>query len=308
MLFKPLTAAGKVVLLISQHFPQIPIKPLHTITPKPITEKVTFEVRTKQIVGDLFIPKSSGKHSGIIVVMGIDTSEKDKPIILGFCETLARLGYVAFWPRSEELDKGMPGLEEPEVFVKAFEYLGERPEVDSKRISFVGFSVGSSIAMVAAQDQAINKKVHSLVFFGGYYNALDYVTSLATKTMIVNGQTSPWEPSESAVSHVEKILAQRGTSLEHKGDDTRLLRYSPDQKLDTFKAAIFILHEKADSFVPYAESVKLKQALEAAEKKPQAFHLANLFEHVQPKKGFSPEIIREFVGLFGFLHKVFMYL
>lgn len=313
--FKQIAAGGKVALLISQQFEQIPIKPLHTITPKPTTEKATFELSGKQIVGDLFIPKSDGRNPAIIIVMGVDTGEENKQIILSFAETLARLGYVVFWPRSEVLDLGTPGFEDSSVFVEAFNYLTKREDVEKERISFVGFSIGSSFAMAAAEDESINKQAHALVFFGGFYNVFDYLDSLATKTMVVDGQTVAWEPGEGAISHTEKILEKEGVSLGKIKDrkiseeeKERLLRLSPDQTLDKFSAAIFILHEKADNFVPYVESIKLNEALMKNGREPKAFHLANLFEHVQPKDGFSPEIIKEFAGLFGFLHKVFMYL
>jgi len=309
---KPLTAGAKVLLLLSQEFPQVPIKPLHKITQEPKTEKVRIE---KKIIGDLLIPRGKNKMPALIVAMGVKTSDKDRRVLLDFCETLSRLGYVVLWPRLEDLEKDVVKFEEPQTFIDAFEYLENLEFVDKKRISYVGFSVGSSLTIVAAEDEKINSKVRSVVFFGGYYSILDYLTALSTKKVTLDGQTIKWNPHESAIDHAQEILVKEGLWLdmlnkESSPDPTstkRLLRFSPDQKINALKANIFILHEKSDAFVPYTESIKLKKALED-EGKVLVYYQANLFEHVQPKKEMSYEIVIEFLGLFDFLHKVFMYL
>lgn len=310
LFFQPIVAATKVLLLISEQFPQIPLKPLHLFTNQPKHEQVQFG---DGIIADLFLPNRAEEKPAIILAMGVRTNEKDKPILLGFADTLTRLGYVVIWPRLEELDKERIKYERPQTFLSSFQYLQQHPKIDKNRISFVGFSVGSSIAMVAAEDQNINDQVRSLIFFGGYYNIYDYLKALATKSMVVDGQNISWDPSVDGVNHAKGILESEGIEPEQfisaslsKEDTNRLLQYSPDQNLENFKAAIFILHEKSDNYVPYVESIKLRQALEG--KVPITFHIANLFEHVQPKKGFSPDVIKEFAGLFVFLHKLFMYL
>lgn len=310
----PLLAISRVFLLISEQFPQIPIKPLHLLTNQPKHQRVSFG---EGIVGDLFLPNYTSKRPAAVVAMGVRTNEKDLPILLAFCDSLARLGYVVLWPRLEALDQEKIKFEQPQTFVDSFHYLASRPEVNSERISFVGFSVGSSLAMVALEDPAIKTSVHSLVFFGGFYNIFDYLNSLATKSFIVNGQKVSWSPDQDGVNHAQGILEKEGLTLDQFKDEAirrqineeqlkQLLSLSPDQNLDNYQAPIFILHEKADSFVPYVESIKLKQTLEG--KVPITFHLANLFEHVQPKKGLSLSLLGEFAGLFGFLYKVFLYL
>ena len=311
----PLAAAAKVVLLIAQEFPQIPFRPLHNITQDPIVEKVQFSPSPDgaKAVGDLFIPKNVNIKPAIIVAMGLKTSDKDRPILLGFCETLARLGYVVLWPRSVDLENDVIKLEEPQTFIDSFNFLKERDDVDKNRISYVGFSVGSSLALVAAEDEKINEYVRSVVFFGGYYSILDYLSSLSTNTIVLDKQTTRWQAAKSAVDHAQRTLEKEGLLLNMFDKKNlldpelagRLSRFSPDQNIDSVNAKIFILHEKSDTFVPYTESIKLKQALEE-KGKSYDYHLANLFKHVQPKEGISVEMINEFSGLFVFLHKVFM--
>lgn len=317
VIHRPLAAASKVLLLVSQEFPQIPFKPLHRITSKPSMEKVQFG--KQKIVGDLFVPHNTNKKPAIIIAMGVKTSDKDRPILLSFCETLARLGYVVLWPRRVDLEKDVIRFEEPQTFIDGFSYLEERSDVGKNKISFIGFSVGSSLTLVAAEDKKINNKIRSVVFFGGYYNILDYLSALSTKTLILDKKTIKWEAAESAIDQAQEILEKEGLALDLFNNKSpldpdltyRLLRFSPDQNIDSLKAKIFILHEKSDTFVPYTESIKLKQALEAlpAGRKVSYVHRqANLFEHVQPKKEISYETVREYLGLFGFLYKVFSFL
>ena len=81
----------------------------------------------------------------------------------------------------------------------------------------------------------------------------------------------------------------------------RLRHVSPSEHIDTFKARIFILHDKGDDFVPYFESVKLNQDLPRIEK---TYIMTDLFEHVQPGKGISLSTVRDFVRLYGFLYEI----
>lgn len=319
---KQLATHLKIALFITEEFPQIPVKPLGILTANPQHEKVDFETSNGKVVADLFIPKAQGKKPALIVAMGIKTAEDDKPLILKFSDTLSRLGYVVFWPRLKVLDEGVSLPEEPETFIKSFEYLSGQDFVKREKISFIGFSVGSSVAMKAAEDPTINDKVHGLIFFGGYFDVFDYYVSLSTKTTKLNGQILPWDPAPDAVDHAKGLLKTRGADRLIKifeatssaqaynlikgapqDEIDGLKKYNPKEKPDQFKASIFILHDKSDTYVPYVESIKLDRALSQHPNK--TFLITDLFEHVQPNR---PINIGELVKLYGFLYKVFSFL
>ncbi len=299
------------LLLLSEQFSQVPLKPLGLFTSSPSHQSIKLKSKNGQVVADLFLPANERglvkkrSPSAVILAMGVKTSEKDKPIIINFAKSLVRLGYVVLWPRREELDQGKSLPEEPETFITAFQYLKEQEGVDKKRISLVGFSVGSSIAMVASANTEINEQVRAIVFFGGYYDIFSYLKSLDNKTVLLNGQNMPWQPAEGAVNHFKEILqTQAGLTEEAKAQ--KLHSLSPKEAIPQLKAAVFILHDKADTYVSYNEAIKLKEVLPKEQLK--TFSLVNLFEHVQPKSGFSLEIIGEFFQLYGFIYSVFSYL
>lgn len=312
----------KILLFISEQFPQIPIKPLGMVSNRPFHQQVELDSLNGKIVGDLFIPVDPGKKSAVIMAMGIKTADQDKPLLLRFADTMARLGYVTFWPRLKVLDEGISLPEEPETFTQSFDYLSNLPSVNPQKVSFIGFSVGSSLSMVSAQDPQIRNKVWGFVFFGGYFDVFDYFISLATKTTKLDDQTIPWNPKEDALNHAKGLLEARNASSIIKifeatsaGQASQIVqeasqeevlgmkRYSPKEKLGDFKAKIFILHDKSDTYVPYTQSIELFQALPKGQ--IAAYHISDLFEHVQPSK---PINIGELIKLYGFLYQVLSFL
>ncbi|MBI2007577.1 MAG: hypothetical protein HYS83_02695 [Candidatus Blackburnbacteria bacterium] len=320
LFLKPLSTHTKVILLVSEEFPQIPIKPLGLIAKAPEHRTLELETKAGKAVADLFLP-SRRSAPALVLAMGVRTQEKDKPVILHFARTMSRLGYVVLWPRLETLDKGTPSFEDPETFVDAFEYLESQETVDPRRISFIGFSVGSSVATVAAQDPRIAQNVRALVFFGGYYNAFDYVTSLATGTIVLDGREAPWDPAEGATGHLKEIFERRaakaigvfGVKSRNEAaaflsalpqDELEFLhKLSPSENLEKLRARLFILHDRKDAYVSYTESQRLYNML--PEKENAALLFMNLFEHVQPQKGISLQTAGELLKLYGFLYKVF---
>ena len=322
---KPLMTHFKIILFISEQFPQISIKPLGLLSKSPTYQRIELDSVNGKIVGDLFTPNPSTDAQGrsaLIVAMGIKTTEDDKPLILHFADSLARLGYVVFWPRLEVLDQGQALPEESETFIKAFEYLEKGPFINPERISYMGFSVGSSTAMVASSKSEIRDKVHTLIFFGGYFNIFDYLLSLSTKTFYLGEEKIVWKAAPDAIDHAKGLLEVRGAneilklfhnkSMEEaenllkeapEEEINGLKKYSPSEAVANFKAKIFILHDKSDTYVPYVESIKLSQILPKEQIK--AYHISDLFDHVQPNR---PINVGELLKLYGFLYKTLSYL
>jgi fermentation-respiration switch protein FrsA (DUF1100 family) len=331
---RPIHTHAKTLLLLSEVFPQAPVKPLSALTDPPVHRKIQLASQQGTIVADLFLPTPRSGHSGrhtmpaVMLAMGVKTKARDKPLLLNFAQALSRLGYVVLWPRLQALDKGLSMLEQPDTFLVSFRYLKGLDSVASHRIALMGISVGSSVAFVAAADPRINTDVRALVFFGGYHDIVDYLASLATGMSSFNNRTIAWHPSPEALRHVREILhaanargvaqavmaAAQVRSLEEaeallrsapERELVRLRHVSPSDHIDTFKARIFILHDKGDDFVPYFESAKLNQDLPSTVEK--TYLITDLFEHVQPERGISLSTGRDFVRLYGFLYEIIGY-
>lgn len=299
----PIQTHIKTILFLTREFPLSPVQPLIWLTPKPEYKRIEIKVQDEKIIADLVMSPNAEKNPAVILAMGVRTQAKDKPLILNFADTLARLGYIVFWPRSETLEKGVPSFENPYVFVKSFQYLESLEQIDTTRISFIGFSVGSSIAIVAASDPSIAKKVRAVVFFGGYFNIQEYLSAL---TESVEGKKAGWVPSQGAVEHFQEILKQNNADFSSYKQMKILTKINPAENIDNFKSKVFILHGRNDNYVPYTESYKLYEAL--GQNRIGAFTLVDLFEHVQPKKTISWQTLLEFRKIYWFVYKVLHYI
>jgi acetyl esterase/lipase len=188
LLFREQIAAhARVLLLLSEQLPQIPIKPLTWVTAAPQRGVVELPGGDQRVVADLFLPgdvRDGRRAPGVILAMGIPLLERDRPNLLGFADTLARLGYVVLWPRSASLDAVEWRLEEPGTFARAVDFLRGHEAVDPERVSFFGVSIGASIALVAASQPRTAEEIHAFVAFGAYYDLYDYIGSLVTRSMV----------------------------------------------------------------------------------------------------------------------------
>lgn len=294
---------AKTFLFLTREFP-FGVQPLVWVTSKPVYREIIFQFDNKEAVGSLLIPTrgvkiySERSLPAVVLAMGVRTKEEDRPTIFKFADTLARLGYVVFWPRSAILNEGVADFEDPRVFIRAFELVKNIDVVNPERISFIGFSVGSSVALVAATNETIRNQVRSIVFFGGYYNVRDYLSLLE----LGNG----WNPDEGAVSHLREILREKGVGSIKELKDDSLDIIDPSKHIADLQAKVFILHDKGDHFVPYHESEKLYKVL--PERQVGQFVLVNLFEHVQPKKVFTLASFGEFIKIYSFVYNVLSYL
>src|SRR5918911_62797 len=332
---RPIETHAKTLLLLAEVFPQAPVKPLSALTAPPVHRKIQLASQQGTIVADLFVPTPRSGHRGrhtmpaVMLAMGVKTKARDKPLLLNFAQALSRLGYVVLWPRLQALDKGLSMLEQPDTFLVSFRYLKGLDSVASHRIALMGISVGSSVAFVAAADPRINTDVRALIFFGGYYDIVDYLSSLATGRSSFNNRTIEWHPSSEAVRHVREILRARhaqgiaqafaaATKVRTLGQAGALLRSVPEREMGwlrqvspsnhsgTFKARIFILHDKGDDFVPYLQSAQLNQSL--PQMVERTYLITDLFEHIQPGQHISLSTVRDFVQLYGFLYEIIRYL
>ena len=66
---------------------------------------------------------------------------------------------------------------------------------------------------------------------------------------------------------------------------------SPSSSIDNVTAELFIIHDKADPYIPYTESRRLEAALEGRDDTVAHFDEISLFEHVQPNLNQRPETL-----------------
>jgi len=130
------------------------------------------------------------------------------PALVRFADGLSRAGAVVMIPESSNLQQGdiLPG--EVDGLLQAVAYLRARPEVDPARVGFLGFSVGGSLAILAAEDERGRDQIGFVNAFGSYYDARDLLRAVATRQIQLDGRSVPWAPSELTVWVFSRQLIQ----------------------------------------------------------------------------------------------------
>lgn len=344
----PGRAGLKTVLLIPEIIPGAPFRPLPAFTGEPLQEAVQYPYSGGRAEGTLFRPASDQRYGAVILFLGINP-DMENQTLLRLATGLARDGIVVLLPRPVQLTQGRIAYEEVEAIVGAFRFLQDQPYVNPQRIGLVGFSVGSSLALIAAADPTISRDVRFVNAFGGYYSTESLFTAMTTRQIELDGSTEPWEPTQNALvwfsqqlinsiedaetrSSLERAFVsgeplgpedvgalslqgrfvyealtnrepQRAGELyqalpENLKQDFALL--SPSATLKGLKTAVYIMHDRNDTYIPYTESRRLAAALAGY---PQLHYTEfALFQHVEPTKRLELwSFLREIAKLYGHL-------
>ena len=115
----------------------------------------------------------------ILMVFGVNNLGRNHPAIERVADALARTGVAVLVPDSRTLLEGRLEVGEIDGVVDAFQLLAARPEVDRERLGIFGFSVGGSLALLAATDPAIAGSVRWVNAFGAFADAATYLASVS---------------------------------------------------------------------------------------------------------------------------------
>jgi acetyl esterase/lipase len=192
----PGRVAAKTLLLLPDMFPTSPIRPLTWLTGTPGFDEYSFQFPAGQVDADVYLPPRPGRHGAVILLLGAVGYPRRDPTLVRFADGLARAGAVVMIPESSNLQQGDILPEETEGLQAAVDYLRSRPEVDPGRIGIIGFSVGGSLALLAAEAERGRETIAFVNAFGSYYDARELVVEVASETIEVGDELRRWEPSE----------------------------------------------------------------------------------------------------------------
>ncbi len=179
-----------------------PIRPLDWFSAAPQRSTIPYREGAPGSEGDLaelWLPSwaSADRPAGaILLVLGVNNVGRNHPVVARVAEGLARTGAAVLVPDSRTLLEGRLEVGEIDGVVRAFQALAARPEVDHDRIGIAGFSVGGSLALLAARDPRIASEVRWVNAFGAYADARTYLASVSAHAYrAADGTVVPWEPS-----------------------------------------------------------------------------------------------------------------
>lgn len=192
-------AHARAALLVMDLMSRSPNSLLHTLTKPPTAEPVTIPAPAGPVEAQFYQPAGEGPHGALILVLGYPSNIND-PQLSRVADDLARLGFVVLVPRLPGLRTGQLTHQDVDVLVTTFEWLAARPKVDPTHIGLSGFCVGSSLALVAAEDPRINERVAMVNAFGGYYDLLSLLRATAAHSAYYEGQEYPWQPDRQTIA------------------------------------------------------------------------------------------------------------
>ena len=132
----------------------------------------------------------------ILMVFGVNNLGRNHPAIERVADALARTGVAVLVPDSRTLLEGRMEVGEIGGVVDAFQLLAARPEVDRERIGIFGFSVGGSLALLAAADSSIAGSVRWVNAFGAYADAATYLAAVSAHAYLgAEGDEVAWTPT-----------------------------------------------------------------------------------------------------------------
>ena len=224
LVWSTLTAQGrtfaKTLLFVPSLIPGSPIRPINLFTETPTRTDITFSDGETTWSGDLYLPSTKPPHPGIVVALGVNPAGRNDERVVRLGEGLARMGLATLVPHSENLINKTLTPQEIDFTVASFQYLESRPEVDPERVGFLGVCVGSSLSLLAAQDERIRDQVNFVNWFGGYYRLEELIVSVATHSYELDGLRVPWTPDRLT----DEVVKKRLIEFVDEDSDRQLLR------------------------------------------------------------------------------------
>jgi pimeloyl-ACP methyl ester carboxylesterase len=167
-----------------------------------------------------------GPRPALVLSLGMNPAPPDDPRVVRLMNGLARSGLVAVLVESEALgqDKLFPDL--PRALVESVQFVEAQPYVTANHVGLFGFSVGGSLALVAAADPAIRDRLRLVEAFGSFANLQDALLSVATHSLDDEGTVRAWEPDIAAQRHLASALIN-GLTDEGEQEELRALFVDP---------------------------------------------------------------------------------
>jgi len=224
VLFIAVTPQGKAgfhtVLFVTQVL-ELPVKPQTWFTGEPLRHEVHYASSDGTAVADVYRPDDDGKHAAVVLFLGANAAGRDDPDVVNLGNALARAGYAVMfhWSPAMALQANIEPAETGNL-VWAFQYLAEREYVDADRVGLGGFCVGASFALVAAADPRIQDEVHFVNAFGPYFDARELLLQAASRSVVYDGERTPWDPDRLT----QRVLANELIETLDSAEDADALR------------------------------------------------------------------------------------
>jgi acetyl esterase/lipase len=177
-----------------------PVRPLDLFSSSPVRATVPYSsTGGEPELAELWLPAGATRQhraGAMLLVFGVNNLGRNHPAIVRVADGLARTGVAVLVPDSRSMLDGRLRADDLDKVVEAFDLLAARQEVDPTRVGIVGFSVGGSLALIAAADPRLARRVAWVNAFGAYGDAEAYLASVAAHAYVdPSGAVVAWKPT-----------------------------------------------------------------------------------------------------------------
>ena len=168
---------------------------LLNLRPSPRVTTLAYTTRDGlELLADLYEPADATDSPAIVLVNGVVPEGRAYQPLVDFADGLARTGFVVLVPDALDYANYRVFPEDIGALVRGFQVLQSRPSVNPDRVGFIGFSMGGSLAMVAAADPEIADQVALVATVGAYFALDAMLRAVTTSTVQTDTGFQPYEP------------------------------------------------------------------------------------------------------------------
>jgi len=191
--------------LLASVLPGVPLGPVNAALGQPSVQSITFAGAEGTIAADLYVPPGSGPHPAILIVNGALAEGRKYPALAQFATALARSGYTALVPDYPDLlheELTPASREDVELTLRRLSAL---PSVQPGHVELVGFCVGGTLGLLAAEDPQ-TPPLRAVVDLAGYVSSTDMIQLITTNTYEAGGKLLAYAADPWVVAAVARSL------------------------------------------------------------------------------------------------------
>lgn len=200
------------------------------------------------IEADLFLPAGREGPPAVILVTGALLEGRQYEPMRRAATTLAAAGYAVLVPELGRLRELVLEPAAVEDLVTAAALLLADPRVRPGAIGLYGFSLGGSLALLAAARPELRDRVAFVGDVGGYFRL---------EAMVAVAEAGGADATTiTTVRRSVEALVAAGFDMERAS-----AALSPAAHISDIRAPVWIVHDRNDRYVPAAQSLQLADAL-----------------------------------------------
>lgn len=171
----------------------LPSRPVDWVTHPPLIERVRYPTMDGNAEGEIYRPSAPGRHPGILVCLGVVPFEVNHPQVPVLGRALARAGFAAllYWSPAMRDFRLEPA--DIDNIALAYQWLIERPFVDTRRSGLLGTCVGGSFALMAAAHPLIRQQVSYVSAYAPYSSLWTFSRDIASSMVDEQDGRRAWK-------------------------------------------------------------------------------------------------------------------